>query len=198
MASEPGGTERGDPRQLFSRALDQTAHHVLAVGSQDLGNPTPCAEYDVRALLGHLVAVLDKIARVGAGGDVSDMPDVVEEVGDHAWNEAFRQARAEVERVWADEAVLDQMLTLPWARLPGRHVLDAYTHEFTVHSWDLAQAMGRAEDLDPQLGASALDWFTENMPAGSRDDHGRFDSPVSVPPDADVYTRLAAHTGRHP
>lgn len=187
-----------DPRPLFSQALDQTAGLVRAVGADDLDNSTPCAEYDVRALLGHIVAVLGKLARVGTGGDASDLPDVVEDIDAHQRNEVFKHARARVERVWADELVLEQTLTLPWARLPGAEVLDAYTHDLTVHSWDLAHALGRLEGLDPLLGANALDWFTENMPAESRDEEDRFDTPSPVPADTDVYTRLAAHTGRHP
>ncbi len=186
-----------DPRPLFSRALDQTEEQVRAVRTGELTNSTPCSEYDVRALLGHIVAVLRKIATAGGEGDVSEMPDVVNHPDDD-WEEAFERVRAEVEHVWADDAVLDRTLTLPWAQMPGRDVLDAYTHELTVHSWDLASATSRLSKLDPDLGASALAWFETAMPVVSRDGEDRFGSAVDAPEDADVYTRLAAHTGRRP
>ncbi|OZM79295.1 TIGR03086 family metal-binding protein [Pseudonocardia sp. MH-G8] len=187
-----------DPRPLFARALDQAERQVAAVSPGELSYRTPCADYDVRALLGHVVAVLHKLACVGAGADVRGAPDVVHGIDDDGWAGAVGRARAEVERVWADDETLDRMITLPWATLPGRAVLDAYTHEFTVHSWDLAHATGRVADLDPDLAARALEAFPEFAPPEARSDEGGFGPVVPAPVDADVYTRLAAYLGRRP
>lgn len=186
-----------DPRPLFRRALDQMEHQAAAVGPDELGHPTPCAEYDVRALLGHLVAVLGMLARVGAAGDSSDLAEASDGLADDDWGGAFRRARAEVERVWADDAALERTGTLSWATLPGR-AIDAYTHELTVHSWDLAYATERLGELDPDLGAHALDWFTHFLPSDARNGQEPFGPAVPVPDDADIYTRLAAYTGRQP
>jgi uncharacterized protein (TIGR03086 family) len=188
----------GDPRQLFARSLDQTEKLVGAVSPDELSNRTPCADYDVRALLGHVVAVLHKIARVGAGADVRDAPDVIVGIDDDGWAGAISRARGEVERVWADDEALDGMVTLPWATLPGRAVLDAYTHEFTVHSWDLAHATDRLAELDPDLAVQALDAFPKFAPPEARSGEGQFGPVVPAPDDADVYTRLAAYLGRTP
>jgi uncharacterized protein (TIGR03086 family) len=187
-----------DPRPLFARSLDQTEQQVAAVCPHELSNRTPCADYDVRALLGHVVAVLHKIARVGAGADIRDAPDVIDGIDDDGWPGAVTQARGEVERVWADDRTLDRMVTLPWATLPGRAVLDAYTHEFTVHSWDLAHATDRLAELDPDLAAQALDAFPKFAPPEARSGQGQFGPVVPVSDDADVYTRLAAYLGRKP
>jgi uncharacterized protein (TIGR03086 family) len=94
--------------------------------------------------------------------------------------------------------MLDRMVTLPWATLPGRAVLDAYTHEFTVHSWDLAHATDRLAGLDPELAVQALDAFPRFAPPETRSGQGQFGPVVPVPDDADVYTRLAAYLGRRP
>lgn len=161
-------------------------------------DPTPCGEYNVRALLGHLLAVLRKIAHVGQGGDADDVPAVIEGVADDGWVSALGKARGELELVWAQDALLDRTLALPWATLPGRAILDAYAHELTVHSWDLAHATGRLAQLDPDLGARALDWFSHFVPPESRGEQGQFQDAVPVPDHADVYTRLAAFTGRQP
>jgi uncharacterized protein (TIGR03086 family) len=188
----------GDPRPLFARSLDQTEKQVAAVRPDELSNRTPCADYDVRALLGHVVAVLHKIARVGAGVDVRGAPEVIDGIDDDGWAGAVARARGEVERVWANDETLDRMVTLPWATLPGRAVLDAYTHEFTVHSWDLAHATDRLTGLDPELAVQALDAFPKFAPPEARSGEGQFGPVVPVPDDADVYTRLAAYLGRRP
>lgn len=187
-----------DPRPLFARSLDQTGQQIAVVRPDELSYRTPCADYDVRALLGHVVGVLHKIARVGAGVDARDVPDVIDGVEDDGWVGAFARARGEVERVWADDEKLDRLVTLPWATLPGRVALDAYTHEFTVHSWDLAHATGRLAELDPDLAAHALEAFPELAPPETRSGQGPFGPVVPVPEDADVYSRLASYLGRRP
>ncbi|WP_410657360.1 TIGR03086 family metal-binding protein [Amycolatopsis sp. lyj-112] len=187
-----------DPRVVFARALDQTGQQVAAVRPGELTNRTPCADYDVRALIGHMVAVLHKLTDVGTGGSARDFPDVVAGIADDGWVGAFARARGEVERVWAGDTMLDREVTLPWATLPGRVALEAYTHEFTAHSWDLAHATGRVAALDPDLAVLALEAFPNFAPPEARSGQGPFGPVVPVSNDADVYTRLAAYLGRQP
>ncbi|MDA3647454.1 TIGR03086 family metal-binding protein [Saccharopolyspora indica] len=191
-------TTQPDPRPLFSRSLDQIGRQVAAVRPDELGNRTPCTDYDVRALLGHVVSVLRRLALAGAGTDFSEVPGVVVGIDDDGWSDAFARARDEVERVWGDDEVLDRAVDLKWATMPGRTVLDAYTHEFTIHSWDLAHATGRLADLDPDLATRALEVLPTFAPPETRSAEGTFAPVVQVPEDADTYTRLAAYTGRHP
>lgn len=187
-----------DPRPVFARALDQAGKQVAAVSPDELSSRTPCADYDVRALLGHVISVLRKLARVGTGADARDIPDVIDGIADDGWASAFALARSEVDRVWADDEKLDRMVELPWATMPGRDVLEVYAHEFTVHSWDLAHATRRLADLDPDLAARALEVFAKFAPPEDRSEQGPFSPVVSVPADADVHTRLAAYAGRRP
>lgn len=44
-----------DPRPFHHRALAETKAIVAAVRPGHLAQPTPCAEYDVRTLLSHIV-----------------------------------------------------------------------------------------------------------------------------------------------
>jgi uncharacterized protein (TIGR03086 family) len=187
-----------DPRPLFARSLDQTEQQIAAVRPAELSNRTPCADYDVRALLGHVVGVLHKIARVGAGADARDVPDVIDGIDDDGWVDAFTRARGDAERVWVDDEKLDRLVTLPWATLPGRVALDGYTHEFTVHSWDLAHATDRLAELDPDLAAQALEAFPKFAPPEARSGQGPFGPVVPMPDDPDIYTRLASYLGRRP
>ncbi|MDA2814412.1 TIGR03086 family metal-binding protein [Nocardiopsis sp. RSe5-2] len=196
MTTEPS-TEH-DPRPTFTRALDQAERQVAAVRPEELTGPTPCSEYDVRALLGHVVAVLHKLATAGRGGDARDIPSVIDGIADDDWAGAFARGRSELEEVWADAGRLDSMVQLPWGKLPGRTAIEAYTHEFTVHSWDIARATGRLADLDPDLAERALEGFSQFAPPEARSEEGPFSPTVQVPDDADVYTRLAAFMGRRP
>jgi hypothetical protein len=55
-----------------------------------LGNPTPCAEYDVRALLSHMVGGLNRVAIAGEGGDALARPARADDVPDDGWLAAYR------------------------------------------------------------------------------------------------------------
>ncbi|MEB8338831.1 hypothetical protein [Streptomyces endophyticus] len=63
--------------------------------------------------------------------------------GPASWASAFARARGEVERVWGDDERLDRTAELPWATLPGRDALEAYTHEFTAINTRPAAYLGR-------------------------------------------------------
>lgn len=187
--------ENTDPRPQLGAALDQTEHQIGQLRADDPGRPTPCADYNVEMLLAHILAVIRKIAAVGRGEDMNTVTDPADDVSKD-WSDEFRRARTELEETWSVDATLDDSHVLPWGRMTGRDLLDAYAHEFTVHAWDLAQVTGRLNDLDPGLAGVALDWYQRNVPADSRTQDGPFGSVVDVPDDADAYTRLAGYVGR--
>lgn len=191
-------TESPDIRALLLRSVDQTGRIVSGVRVDQLTDPTPCTEYDVRTLLGHIVAVLRRITHVAGGGHPFDVPQVVTEIDDGAWAEEYRLAREQLEPAWADDGVLDRMLTLPFGTMPGRAAAAAYTVEVTTHGWDLAEATGQSAGLDPAVGAAALDMARRFIPAEPRGTDVPFAAPAEVPADADVYQQLAAWLGRAP
>ena len=184
-----------EPRPQLTAALDQVEAQIEATGPGDLDRPTPCAGYEVRTLLAHLVAVLRKLTVANKGGDTTSVPDPADDLTGDA-GQAFHRARVDLELVWGPDADLDENYTMAWGTMTGRELLEAYAHEFTVHSWDLARATGRGDDLDPALARAALEWFSQNVPAEGRGEGGPFAAPIAVPDDADPYTRLAAYVGR--
>jgi len=52
---------------LHRRALDETARLVDAVRPDQMGLPTPCSDWDVQALLAHLVGGNIPVRRHDAG-----------------------------------------------------------------------------------------------------------------------------------
>jgi uncharacterized protein (TIGR03086 family) len=190
-----------DPRPLMARALDQIGTLVDGTRTADLDRPTPCDDWDVRTLLGHLVGVPRRVAHVGTGGSPFDVPSMVDlPDGEHA--AALKSARADVDRVWGldgnSDAVLDRMLTVPWGTMPGRAVGFGYVQEFTVHAWDLAVATGRADELDPSLAEACEPVSRQMVPADTRGGPVPFGPVVEVRGDAGPYDRLVGWLGRDP
>jgi uncharacterized protein (TIGR03086 family) len=185
-----------DPRPYLGAALDQTAKILQGVRPDQLDLPTPCAEYDVRRLAGHLLGVLGRIAHVGAGGAPFDVPSIVEDVDDPTT--AWDAARVRLEEVWSDDAVLDRTLRVPWGTVPGRLALLGYVQEVLTHGWDVAVATGQRAQLDDELAVRSLEFAHERVPAQPRGGQIPFAPVVEVSPDAGAYERLAGWLGRDP
>ena len=117
-----------DPRHMYTRALEQTEAIIEKVEPGQLGEPTPCPDYDVRALLSHMVGGLNRAATIGEGGDGLAVPTRVDGVPDDGW---------------ADDAKLDTPVRVPWGQVPGRAAVNGYVQEVLTHGWDLAKATGQ-------------------------------------------------------
>ncbi|MDB5065144.1 MAG: hypothetical protein JWM18_1578 [Chloroflexi bacterium] len=189
---------RTDPRPLQARAVENARGAVAAVRPEQMTLPTPCAEFDVRALLGHIVAVLHKVTAVARGEDSSEVPFILEGIADDGWVAAFDAGAAEARVAWADDSLLDRELRLPWATLPGSTVVSVYAQELVIHGWDLAVAIGAPTEWDPEVGEALLPLAHSILPADIRGEPigNSFAAVVDVPEDAGVYTRLAGWLGR--
>ena len=58
-----------DPISVFQKAIDQTGNIVSAVRPEQLGESTPCGDWDVRALLNHAIAVVQMFDNAATGKD---------------------------------------------------------------------------------------------------------------------------------
>src|ERR1019366_1946038 len=108
--TEPNTTEHmTDPREIHRRAMAQTESIVAAVQPGQLALPAPSAEYDVRALLSHIVGGLNRIAIVGEGGDALARPVRSDDIPNDGWLDAYRAATQRARAAWADDVKLDVM-----------------------------------------------------------------------------------------
>ncbi|MFV0523390.1 MAG: TIGR03086 family metal-binding protein [Acidimicrobiales bacterium] len=194
-----------DPRPRFDTAIATVMDLVETVTPADLERPTPCDEYDVRALLGHMLTVLRRPAALATGADAMAFPDFVSGVADDAWGATFAADRDTVLTAWADDAVLDREMALPWVQGPGRRMLPTYTSELTVHTWDLARALDATPAWDDEVVAEALAVSALMLPDGERETmvlpNGMaipFASAVEVAADAAPIDRLVGWYGRTP
>ncbi|MET7618576.1 TIGR03086 family metal-binding protein [Streptomyces sp. NPDC005408] len=185
-----------DPRPLYERAAEQFASLLKLVTPQRLGDPTPCTEYDVRALLSHVVGGTHRIALIGEGGDGLSVPARVDGVADDAWTTAYEAARARFTSAWADGAKLSQEVTVPWGSVPGAGAVGGYVMETLTHTWDLSKALGHPLPLDEELARIILPIAREVLPADSRGGDVPFGEVREAPEGADEYGRLAAWLGR--
>jgi uncharacterized protein (TIGR03086 family) len=187
-----------DPRPAFFAAARAACDVVAAVSPDQLTAPTPCTDYDVRALLGHLVAVFRRVTSVAGGVPAIGHAPLVTGVADDGWGAAARSALHDVEAAWADPAVLHREMVLPFGTLRGAAALAAYTGEVLTHTWDVAVSTGQSPVWDDEVLTDALAAIRNKLPAGTRGPGIPFADAVPVRDDAPVIDRLVAWQGRDP
>ena len=187
-----------DPRELFRRAAAQTETVIAAIRPGQGGLPTPCTDWDVRTLVSHTAGAVTRIALVGEGADALSVPPFTDLGGD--WPDAdrvgaYRRAVTRAKAAWAEDAKLDALFAVPWGMVPGRVAVSGYVREVVAHGWDIAVATGQPTELDPELGAFALDVSQRSLPDDAREGIP-FGVVTQTPAGAGVYAQLAAWLGR--
>ena len=189
-------TTNTDPRLHYRTTLAWVRTLADGVPADRLADPTPCAEWDVRGMLGHLVATVDRVRVIGEGGDPQTTPRVVEGIADDGWADALAAAQDKMTAVWADDAVLDALVTVPWGRVPGRAAVWGYIREALVHGWDLAVATDQDVEAGRATAEAALAVTRQVMPAEPRGGPIPFAAPVEPRPGAGPTEQLANWCGR--
>lgn len=174
---------------LLDRARDHALPVIANITDDDLTKPTPCSDYDVRALLDHLLHVVVEFQKLAAkqDADFSHTPSYPD------WRTQFPAETAKLVEAWsrpgADEGIAGNM------RLPASVVGAMVLLDLTVHVWDLARATGQSFTADPEV-IGPLDAFIDQMGATARQEKV-FGPPVDVVTD-DALEALLAKTGRDP
>ena len=163
----------------------------------ELGDPTPCAEWDVRALLNHVILWTSYSLERRAHGE-SVAPELMER--DFAAAPEFAAAyRAQLDRAlaaWADPAVWDRELDVMGAKTPAADVGALMIAELVLHGWDLAVATGQDYSVSGRAAEAALRAVEANAELFRQ--YKGFADPVAVAADARVLDRVLALSGRDP
>lgn len=191
----PTASDQHDPRPLLTRALDQTGQLIAGTDPAQGSLPTPCADFDVAALIGHLLGVVRRIGVVLDGRPFYEAPSHVDSTN---WTADWGTGRAATDRIVADDSALTRMVTVPWGEVSGAGAIGSYVGELTVHGWDLASATSRTDQLDAALATAVLPAYQQMVPAEPRGDQIPFGPVVPITDDAAPYARLVGWTGRDP
>lgn len=185
-----------DPRPAYRTAQNWVASLIDGVEKDQLELPTPCSEWTVRTLLGHLVAGVERVGVSGSGGDPFSVPAFVTDVPEDEWAARFKQAVESLWTIWDDPTLLDTSIVNPWGPMPGRISLLSYTFELLAHGWDLATATGQNAEAPADVAALALASARQAVPAEGRQGPVPFDPPVEAPADSGPTRQLASWLGR--
>jgi uncharacterized protein (TIGR03086 family) len=188
-----GGDHAMGPVQQLEELGPLLGQVASRLTPSDLDAPTPCSDFTVRGVLGHMIGGATQFAAAFRGTtpavvpvDVADRPDVVERAG---------AALGDLIAAISAPGALDQMVAAPFGEMPGEAFARFVVLDGLVHGWDIATATGQAYDPSDQLVAE-VEGFARQAIADEMRDGDTFAAEVTAPADASPIERLAAFTGR--
>ncbi|MGW1748215.1 TIGR03086 family metal-binding protein [Streptomyces sp. NPDC002092] len=176
------------------------ARLAAGVNEEQLADPTPCPDYAVRNMLGHLLGLsvaFRDAARKDLGVTTDTNPGAAAPDLAPDWREALPKVLDELAEAWRDPAAWTGMTRAGGVDLPGEVAAAVAVDELVIHGWDLARATGQDYIPDPAALQASHDFLLAAANDPSRGG-GIFGPVVPVPPDAPLLDRAVGLSGRDP
>ena len=148
-------------------ATDEFGQRLALVGAGAWAFSTPCADWDVRYLAAHVIGGNRFAALVLGGMSASDAIEHVmssPQLGRDAMAAWVTTCAAQAS-AFAEVSAAERRIDHPLGEISGSEFLRFRVFDITLHSWDLARAIGASEHLDPDLVEIVLD-IVESGPPG--------------------------------
>jgi uncharacterized protein (TIGR03086 family) len=190
---------------LLAGAITYALGECALVTPEEMTLPTPCADWDLAALLAHLAASMADLESALRTGhldldqdelQISDDPEHPAAPGPDGGDavEVLRDQAANLLFACYIHHSRDRFVLVGGLPLPAGIVACTGAVEIAVHGWDVSAARGRRGPIPPALAAQMLQ-LTPLLITGRE---GLFRAPVQVPSQASPGDRLVAHLGRIP
>lgn len=183
---------------LLERAMAYTLGGLLLVSPEAMSNPTPCRDWDLRALLLHMndsLLTMHEAVAVGhvdldpAGDPVGFADPTVDPVA------SLRDRACRMIGAWAGARELGE-ISIAGQGVTSDIVAATGAAEVAVHGWDVSRSCGQDRPVPPALAAELLELC--RLLVSDADRPTRFDRPVDVAATAAPGDRLVAFLGRRP
>jgi len=178
---------------VLAGILDKTGNLIANTTRDQWDQPTPCPDFDVHTLLGHIVGwvrVFDAAANGGKfGGDPTSY-----DVSDSSAAD-FRSHSASMLDGWRTYGI-DRTVQLIGGEMPAPMVYNMTFMEYLTHGWDLAQGTGQPVPFTDEEVTATLRRGRETLQPQFRGD--QIGPEITVADDAPAIDQFVAFMGRQP
>lgn len=186
-----------DGSLALSRGNAAFDRRLRFVGADDWPRPTPCSEWDVHALVNHVIGGNRRYTMLLHGASVESVNRTRTE--DHLGADpvaAFTNTASDLAAAFREDGALTRIVHHPVVGdRSGADLLAMRVLDVTVHAWDLARALDVDDTLAPEAVEFALT-HAEVIEAGR--EHGSFATPNGTPIASSPQARLLHLAGRSP
>jgi uncharacterized protein (TIGR03086 family) len=180
-----------DLRPLHRTAMALADEHVGDIVPDDLHRPTPCRDWDLAALLAHMIGQHHGFARAVRDGDAPRSSYAPVPFAAPVWSaslELLLDAFAAAEPAATLTAVELSPTPLTLHQVVGAQLLDT-----VAHTWDVAQALGRRFEPSGDL-LDTVTVLATTIPDSARGPGAAF--AAVLPGHGDAWQRTLALLGR--
>jgi uncharacterized protein (TIGR03086 family) len=184
--------------ELHRRCGQRLCELASGIEPHQWHDPTPCSEWDVRALAHHLLEEQLWVPPLFDGQTIAEVGDRFE--GDlmgedpSAWGELLIASVGEAHSSVEQPGALQRVVHLSYGDTSGEEYALQLTADLAIHAWDLARATGQVDAIDPEAVSLLLPWTEAN--AEMLTASGMFGSPVDLGPEVSDQDRLLGLVGR--
>jgi len=171
--------------EQLAGAADRTGRLVARIKPEQWGDPTPCSDWDVQALVAHVINGNTMFAAV-----ISGKPPTYRSL-----RADFDESAGTLVAAFRRPGALDGVVEVPFGRVSGVIALHLRLTELLVHGWDLARATGQRADYPDDVVEQELA-FTVGALVAIPPERSPFRPPTPVAAASPALDRLAARLGR--
>jgi uncharacterized protein (TIGR03086 family) len=189
-------THNTDINALHRQAIESTRTIIAAIGANQWSNPTPCADWNVRDLVNHVVTGNLWAAELANGRNIADVGDRLDgdQLGDSAL-QAFDDSASAAIDAFATPGALEAACAVSYGPVPGATYAGHRFIDVLVHGHDLAVATGQKPALSMHLVEAA--WEIIEPQLSGLQASGMFGSAPDHPPSSEPQRRLLEALGRN-
>lgn len=180
---------------LHRQALESTRAFVAGIGASQWADPTPCAKWDVRSLLNHIVVGNLWGVELATDHTISDVGDRLDGdlLGDPPLD-AYDHSAEAVGFAFEAQGALEAPCAVSYGPVPGSVYAGYRFIDVLIHGWDIAVSTGQPPTLAPHLVEAC--WDVINPQLADLQASGMFGSHTDPPASTDSQTRLLETLGR--
>jgi uncharacterized protein (TIGR03086 family) len=186
--------------EMMASAGRATVDIANNIKPDQLGLPTPCADWDVRALVNHIMFWSAFRSELAARKQTAPADDPITEetdfTRDDGWAATLQTQLGKAIAAWAEPTAIEGNTGLAGGSMPAPAICTMMIGELVVHGWDLAKATGQHLEVDDEIVA-AVHELTTNMAEQGRA-YGAYGAEVQAQAGATPLDRVLALSGRDP
>ncbi|MFE1596327.1 TIGR03086 family metal-binding protein [Nocardia sp. NPDC058705] len=181
--------------ERVARAAEPLSKILRTITSDRLADPTPCADFDVRALLNHLLHWGPSLIGAARKGEIAPGPEVDLTTGD--WAAALDTQLTDLAAAWGRPDAWQGVTRMGGPmELPAPLVGGMVVGELIVHGWDLARAVGTTVHWDDDLLRETYNDTAATAEQGR--ELGIYGPEIPIDTGAPLLDRILGLTGRNP
>ncbi|APU16795.1 MULTISPECIES: TIGR03086 family metal-binding protein [Actinoalloteichus] len=182
---------------MLAAGADELRGVAERIEPADFASPTPCAEFDVRALLNHVIWATRILSLAGRKEPFPTDVDWSEDQMTGDWRARLSDGLSETAKAWSEPAAWTGTTVIAGgSEFPATFAGELAFVELILHGWDLARAAGLPYDCGSATADAALAVMGRLAEQGRAS--GSFGPEIAVHDSASSFDRVLGLSGRDP